>query len=249
MNRRWILTGLTAAAMAVVSPEASAQQAHGFGNKGELIVSADRLVPVFSHTTQSVRPFGGPRTSTIRSSSSLLFGGDVSNRGAGDGGAGVFGMNPHTIPRVAIDYAVIDRLTLGGAAALGFTMGGDSPSTTAFGLAPRVGYILPVSSVIGFWFRGGFSFYSLRTRVDQGPAVNYDIHSTSLFSLDLDPQLAIVPYEHFFFTVGPLVNIPLTGSRTTEQVRGLQPSQVFPEQDVSIFHFGIHAGIGGWFNL
>jgi hypothetical protein len=240
MNERRFVTGLAAAAMVAGATDASAQQARGFGDKGELILSADRLVPVFSHATESVTPPPGPRTTTTRSSSSLLFGRDV----------GFGSRNPHTIPRVGVDYTVIDRLTLGGAAALAFTVDGGPESTTAFGLAPRVGYILPVTSVIGFWFRGGFAYYSVRTREQQvGGDTDHTVVSNSTFSLDLDPQLVVVPYQHFFFTVGPLVNIPLSGARSTETVSRNGTRVIDPDSDLSIFHFGIHAGLGGWFNL
>jgi hypothetical protein len=258
MNRRWIASGLVTSAALFGTTEVRAQDANNFAQKGgQLILSADRLVPVFSFNSVSVRDVDGRRTDSVNgSSSSILWGGDV----------GFGGRNPHTIPRVGVDFTIIPRLTLGGAVALGFTMGGsaetevvdgprtmttrvETPSVTAFGLAPRVGYVLPLGNVLAVWLRGGFAFYSVRVRTEsvfqQGR--RFDTESNSLFSLDVDPQLAIVPFEHFFFTVGPIINIPLTGTRAEERVTGAVTERT--ERDLSIFHFGVNAGLGGWFDL
>ena len=253
MNRRWILAGVTAAAALGWTGTSAAQEANGFGRQGQLILSADRLVPVFSHSNVSVtRTENNVTTTTSQSgsSTSLLFGRNV----------GVDTV--HTIPRVAVDFTVIDRLTVGGALAFGFTLGGevesevgnvrrsiDTPSVTAIGLAPRVGYILPLGSVLAFWPRGGFAFYSVRTKVerDGNNGRETDIDSDSVFSLDLDPQLAIIPLPHFFFSFGPLVNIPLTGSRNSEAIRGATTTT--RTDDLSVFQVGITASLGGWFDL
>src|SRR5262249_33522524 len=149
-----------------------------------------------------------------------------------------FMVNVHSLPRVAVDFTIIPRLTLGGAIAFGFGLGGsdesetiaggvkvtrsaDAPTATAIGLAPRVGDIIPLTEHLAFWPRAGFAFYSVSARSDQ--TIGNDPNNVrtvsvtdTLFSLDLDPQLTIVPVEHFFFHVGPLINIPLSGSRSTE---------------------------------
>ena len=237
--------------------EAAAAPANGMGEQTQLILSADRLVPLFSYARVSeTRNEGAVEVTdaTNGSSSSLLWGGPLSVE------------TPHTVPRVAFDFSIgHTRLTLGGSVVFGFGLGGstetervqngqvvrvevDSPKKTVIGVAPRVGYILPLGEYAAFWPRGGFAFYSVRTRTaEDDNANNTNTLSDSVLSLDIDPQFAIIPTEHVFFNVGPIVNIPLSGSRSAEFVRGATTTTV--ERDVSYFQFGITAGIGGWFNL
>lgn len=256
MKTRTLLALGALGAAALVPTTAEAQDAHGFGSQTQLIVSADRLVPAFSWSsvkeTDSTNDNNSDRTSGT--STSPLFGADL--------GAGTV----HSIPRVGVDFAVIPHLTIGGAIPLAFTLGGsretkrvngntttttttDSPSTSVIGIGPRVGYILTFGDSFGLWLRGGFSFYAVRTTVeDKNDNTNNRLTTKdSIFSLDLDPQFVIAPLEHFFINVGPLVNIPLTGSRTTETVTGNTTRSV--DNDLAVWHIGIHAGLGGWFNL
>ncbi|AKU98923.1 hypothetical protein AKJ09_05587 [Labilithrix luteola] len=216
-------------------------------------------MPLFSYTSTSIENKDGDTTTKVtqNGSSIALLWGDESN----------VSFKVHTVPRVGVDYTIIDRLTLGGSVAVAFGLGGstkttvsgrgtsversgDSPSTTVVGVAPRVGYILPVGDVLALWLRGGFSFYSVseKTPVNNNNNNNdSDKNSATLFSIDLDPQLTIVPMEHFFFTVGPLINIPLTGNVDRTSVRGATTTTV--SNDLTQWHFGISAGLGGWFNL
>ncbi len=83
--------------------------------------------------------------------------------------------------------------------------------------------------------------------VDNNDVVTTRSTTDTLFSLDLDPQFAIVPVEHFFFHVGPLVNIPFGGSRSVQSTVGATTTT--GSNDASVFHFGITAGLGGWINM
>lgn len=255
-----ILLGATA----FVSTETAraAGDAKGFGEKYQLILSADRLVPLFSYAHASATTLARPTNIELTSSQSgagisLLLGRNVGIDEA-------FMVNVHTLPRVAVDFTIIPKLTLGVALAFGFGLGGsrevetlagggklttksDAPTVTAIGLAPRVGYIIPLSEHLAFWPRGGFGFYSVSRREDDVERNRTTTTGDTFFSLDLDPQLAIVPTEHFFFHVGPLVNIPLSGSRSIEQSEG--PNTQTISNDISLFHFGISAGLGGWLSL
>jgi hypothetical protein len=248
------LTGLALLA-AVVPTEASAQEANGLGEKGELIITADRLMPIFSFTSQTVTvTTAGQETKTTDSGSSiaLLFGREPS-----------LTINPHTIPRLALDYSVINHLTVGGSFVLGVGLGGshsveagnttqknDAAKITVVGFAPRVGYVIPLGHTFGFWPRLGLAFYSLSAK-DEDIANNGTKTTTtasdSLWSLDLDPQFVWVPLQHFFAHFGPLMNIPITGSRSVEVAQGGTTQET--KNDLSIFHFGISAGLGGWFDL
>lgn len=250
--------------LAASSRAEAADGAKGFGDKGQLIISADRLLPVISHTYASTTETrNGVELTHSRSVTGLsLFLGR--NVGA-DADANV-PINVHTIPRVAFDVSVIDHLTVGAALAFGFGLGGtvkqdnpapngktttqtDAPSLSAIGVAPRVGYVLSLTDLFAFWLRAGIGFYSVSSsyqRVNNN-AVTDVKDSDTIFSLDLDPQFAIVPFEHFFITVGPLVNIPITGTRSHSETTGANKTTL--DIDLSLFHIGLSAGIGGWFNV
>ena len=254
-----------AATTALAAPAEAAGDAKGLGEKYQLIVSADRLVPLFSYTYASSTTTQNNIELTQSQSGagiSILFG-----RIAGvDGGLPT---NVHAIPRVGFDFTVIPRLTLGAAFAFGFGLGGsnetealtnnvkatretDAPTATAVGLAPRVGYILPLTDHLAFWPRGGFGFYWVSVKTEDVNVNNPNDVTTqsvtdNLISLDLDPQLMITPFEHFFFNVGPLLNVPLSGSRSLDRTQGTQ-TQSF-SNDISLFHLGITAGLGGFFTL
>jgi hypothetical protein len=256
----------TAAVLSSATSEA-AGKANGLGEKGELIISADRLIPLFSftHASATTTANNGVELTTSQSGTglSLLWGRNFGF--AAD--TGTFVVNVHTLPRVGFDYAVIEHLTLGGSVALGFGLGGtteqqieagpvvntrktDAPRATAIGFAPRVGYVLPLTDILAFWPRAGFGIYSVTAKTDQtdnNGVVTTDSVTDTLFSLDLDPELAIVPMEHFFFTAGLLVDVPITGSRSTKTTTGSSSRSV--SNDVSLFQLGITASLGGWFNL
>lgn len=257
-----------AAVLLFAAKGASAQgHANGFGEKGQLILTADRLVPVFSYTYGTVthqQNNGETTTSSSGSGLSLLFGQNLADTGT----RGV-PINVHTIPRVAFDITVIRSLTVGAGVAFGFGLGGtnevetrpnggratstsnDAPTATAIGFTPRVGYIVPIGSVFAFWPRLGMGIYSISSSHEEpapGNAVATVKTNDTLFSLDLDPQFAIVPLEHFFFHVGPVVNIPLTGSRSGERTIGNNTTPLSSD-DATMFNFGISAGLGGWFNV
>ena len=243
-TRRLALSFAILASTAAVSSESLAQSGTHFGDRGQLILSADRLVPVFSYDRRATDvSVGGVRTETSVSNSSisLLWGN---------------GLNPHTVPRVAFDYTVIRGLTVGGSAVVALGVGGstevrrngvsvnnDSPSTTLFGFAPRVGYILPITDAFAFWPRGGFAFYHVSQKF---PTDNDRTQSETLFSLDLDPQFVVTPVPHFGFHFGPLVNLPFpAGSAKTETRQG--GTTVSVSNDLWVFHFGISAGVLGYF--
>lgn len=250
------LVSALAGLVALLTPKsAAAQEANGFGEKTQLILTVDRLMPAFSYTSQTVtNTQGGATLKTTDSGTSAAF---------------LFGREPnlgvvHTIPRVAFDFTVVRHLTLGGAVAVAFGLGGtheedfgnnntrrsDAARTSIIGVAPRVGYVIPLASTFAFWPRAGFAFYSVSTRTSGVAQGNIEVTTTnndSLLSLDLDPQFVWTPIQHFFFHFGPLVNVPLTGSRSIEIASGATTTTT--KNDLSVFHFGLTAGLGGWFDL
>jgi hypothetical protein len=249
------LVGVVGLLAARTASAQSAQDVNGFGEKTQLIVTVDRLMPLFSYSSQSVTNTQG--------------GGVLKSTDSGTSSAFLFGREPslgivHTIPRVAFDFTVVKHLTLGGSLAIAFDLGGtheddfgnnttrksDASKTTIIGIAPRVGYVFPIASTFAFWPRAGFAFYSVSTKTNSLNNNNVETTTTandSLLSLDLDPQFVWAPVQHFFFHFGPLVNIPLSGSRSVENATGANANTT--KFDLSVFHVGLSAGLGGWFDL
>jgi hypothetical protein len=264
VNRSLVAGALVFAAVLAVTKGAAAQEdrAPRFGDRRQLIVSADRLVPLFGFTSQSITANDGDTTTkTTDSGASLAF---------------LVGREPglsvvHTVPRVAFDFAFMDRFTIGTSFTLAFGIDGKNeevrtprqgpatrrentiPGATLLGFAPRFGYVVPLPFLhrtLAFWPRAGVAFYSVKSQREV--TSNLGVTSTSTvtdtaFSLDLDPQIVWTPLPHVLFHAGPLANIPLTGAHDTAFAQGAELKD--RSDDLTIFHFGISAGLGVWFDL
>ena len=250
-NRKTLVAAAAAVATAVTTfaLPASAQKAERFGSKGQVILGADRLSPLLSYSSTSTtvnQPLPGgatfEATTTVKTTSSaILWGGSPSVI--------------YNIPRFALDVAVIDHLTLGGAIWGYFTFGSstespgnngvtvsvDNPKTTIFGVYPRIGYVLNFTDVFAFWPRGGFSITDVHT-TNEPNGRNTVTTTDTPFALHLEPLFAITPIEHVGFTLGPVVDIPLFGAHS---VTTTQPNGVSTSTDGSFkpFQFGIMAGL------
>ncbi len=240
---------------------ASAQElAKGFGTKGEFIVSADRLAPLFTYTnTKTTDNRTNPATTNSTSTTAIGLFPNFNDF--------AFNGNFYNVPRVGFDYTIIDRLTLGGSIAFATQLGSsntqeqgggsvsqDAAKSTYFALAPRIGYILPLSDLFAFWPRAGLSFNLLHTSTPEfgnGRGANVtNSTNTSLWALSLEPLFVLTPVQHFGFFAGPVLDIPLTGSTKTETTTtppgGPAQTQSL-SRDYSSLHFGITAGLLGWF--
>jgi hypothetical protein len=124
--------------------------------------------------------------------------------------------NVYALPRLAFDLVPIDGLTLGGS--LGFSVGdlGGSTTLTTVVVAPRAGFVLGLTKVVGAWLRGGFTYFNATTSDDA------DTRSTTLWglSLNIEPTLMISPFEHVSFTAGLVLDVPMAGKQSTERVVG-----------------------------
>ena len=174
----------------------------------------------------------------------------------------------HTVPRAAADFTVLRRLTLGASIAVAFGVDGvrteerraqgapattrenTVPGSTVLGFAPRAGYVVPLGRTFAFWPRAGLAFYSVRS--ERHETTNTGVTSTAtetdtIFSLDLDPQLVWTPLPHVLVHAGPLANLPLTGSHETSFAQGAETKD--RSDALTVFHLGISAGLGVWFDL
>jgi hypothetical protein len=259
----------------LTAPLAGAQTKGSFGQQGEFIIDADRLMPLFGFSNISLTPLGPPvgpalgpnvskQTTTVTQTSLSLLWGSTSN-GLSAGGSLLETF--FTVPRIGADYVIIPNVTVGGNIIFFTTLGGHQqtetdfsngqqsqtvttgqPSALVFGIAPRGGYILALSDLLSVWLRGGLSYYvgNYKTQTPQGGNVTVtDTVSANQFALDLEPQLVITPVQHFGITAGLTADIPLAGGHSETIDNGTQSNSA--SAGSSIFFFGAQAGLLGWF--
>jgi hypothetical protein len=261
ITRKLAVVGAAMGVLLTASVASAQREGQGFGQKGEFILSADRLVPIIAFTQNRTNDNNdNPNTVTTfnGSSISLLWGNN-----AVSGGGVIGGGNPtfFTTPRVGFDYVVIPNLTIGGDLYVFFTLGQsrttttgdrsvsiDQPSGNAFGFAPRVGYIIGLSEPLSIWLRGGFSFNHAGTSQNVNGCNNDNTTSVNLVGLDIDPQLVISPIPHFAFTVGPAIDFGFAGGASSSTITG-QACNVTTtvSEGYTAYNFGITGGLLGWF--
>jgi hypothetical protein len=253
---------------------ASAQPAgpNEFGHQGQLIFSADRLVPLFAFSSNhmdSFAPVPGSQAdnwTTNQTSISFFWGnnGSIAPNASGAGINDVGTSNVFQVPRLGVDYALMDHFTLGGDLILFFTLGGStthhvqnggvtsdttntSPGVLVFGFAPRAGYVLNLNPQFALWLRGGLSFYQGQSKRTDTATNTTFTDSFNTLGLDLDPQLVWAPMPHFAFTAGPAFDLGFGGHVSQEtQTPGSDTTTSVGYQPIN---FSIELGMLGWFNL
>jgi hypothetical protein len=226
----------TLLALALAAPAA---RAAGVGDHS-LMISADRLFGVANSKTSMETT--NAENSVSRTNVSLLASSPES---------------AYSIPRLAVDVTLLGGLTLGGA--VGFATGSssvkstagtastevDGPDVTSYLLAPRVGWVLPLGGLAGLWLRGGVTYFRSKSKSDTTivnvPGSNSTI--TSGFSANLEPTLTLMPADSFGFAISLVADLPLTGSQTSERVRGSVTTTT--DNDVSVRNIGIMVGVFG----
>jgi hypothetical protein len=151
----------------------------------------------------------------------------------------------YNVPRVAFDFRGPGGSTFGGDIFVFITLSASRSSAvgpssdlnklTVFGIAPRAGYVVPLSPLAYFWPRAGVSFTLLG---DSPPTGNSTTQQQ--FGVDLEGMFVVSPVEHVGIIFGPVIDIPISGSVSTGSGAG-------SSQDVSQFHFGLTAGLSVWF--
>ncbi|HXU80560.1 MAG TPA: hypothetical protein VN914_04145, partial [Polyangia bacterium] len=102
----------------------------------------------------------------------------------------------------------------------------DPVSNTGFGLAPRLGFNIPLAPMFSFWPKAGFGFLHVGTSTPAGSA------SANYLSLFLYAPFLFHPVPHFFIGFGP----SLSGN-----VAGGDSSQHF-------LTFSLSSVVGGYFD-
>ncbi|HEX3344583.1 MAG TPA: hypothetical protein VHS09_08415 [Polyangiaceae bacterium] len=209
-------------------------------------MSADRLLPLLSYESIKTSSNGASDTQS-RFSLALM----------NSGPYGVFS-SFYNLPRVSLDWLPVQNLTIGlstwlytdltasdsvspgGGAASKST---DQPKVTYWGLAPRIGYVIPLGEKLYIWPRAGIEYHSVSTS-DVGNGSG----SIQQFAIDAEAMLVISPWNHFGFTVGPTVDIPVTGEQTLTSASSTGTTATSPTKvDSAMFQVGLSAGMLGHF--
>lgn len=183
MQRR-IVSALAALAVTSGVGLASAEEG-GFGAKGNFVFSAERLFGFSNDKFSYDAPIDDDRTI----------------KGFGIGWTGG-NSTPYNTPRFALDYFINDNLSLGGAfgyASLDIDDSDNDPD--GFILAPRVGYMIGISDVFGFWPRGGLTYYT------------FNDPDFDQFGLTLEGLFSIAPRPGFGFVTGVVFDLGFSGSQ------------------------------------
>jgi len=235
--KRTLQSAFAAAALLATS----SAWAQNFGEKGQIAISAERL---FGFTYDSARVTQNNQDSTASVVHFSVLSSPVTI-GGGQGGIGVWG--GYGSPRVAGDYFVINRLSLG--AALGYAhwslttqaAGPNAAENTTTGdswtIAPRVGYFLNFTDKIGFWPRGGFTYRTFSATPPNGLT-----QSGRDFALTVEAPFAFMLIPHVVFWAGPTLDLGLSGSQKSEQANGSTTSN-----DFNATSFGIQTGLVVYF--
>jgi hypothetical protein len=193
---------LLVAAAALAPAAARAQLEH----KGAVSLSAERLFGL-NHTSATSK-FGGTGTGSLSRTDFGLFMPNAASLGA--------------FPRLALDVAVVDGLTLGGALGVlisdasadnmagGFANSSTSLSGFGFLISPRIGWATALGRATRLWLRGGVSYFRTSSKAD-----NLEFTQDGL-SVDIEPALVVMLGEHFGLLVTALVDLPLTGEVTVK---------------------------------
>ena len=122
--------------------------------------------------------------------------------------------------RPAIDYFVVDDLSLGAFVGVDYTRSPPGDHTTALLIGPRVGYNIALANRLSFWPKAGLSYAHTAGTVE-GPGVTLPggavqrvttSSTNDAMALNLYTPFVFHPVQHFFLGVGPALDVDLTGS-------------------------------------
>ncbi|WP_394823226.1 hypothetical protein [Pendulispora albinea] len=150
------------------------------------------------------------------------------------------------------DYFIIDHLSIGGLIEIAATSGSvktktvaggttaentrDLPTTTAFTLLPRVGYMIPLNSRFAVWPRGGIGYASRQDAVVSATDTGKDTFSSVIFAVDVPFLFRI--NETFFLSAAPELLFSLGGKHSIDIANTSRSA------DASFFQFGLVTGLG-----
>jgi hypothetical protein len=234
----------TAALSAFFVAEAGALAQNHFGDKGQLVLSAENLFALSTERRAEAFPTGDQVNTTNRLG--LLYSDRLDDA-----------ISPHG-PQLGGHYFFAPSMSIG--ATLGYESRGGSvagppvppqaivtnnkPDVSTFVFIPRFGYALPLTPALGFWFRGGLGIYRMG---QSDPNDSRNKEAFTVWLLSLDALFVVSPAQHFAFFVGPQADISFAGSHSATVIRGnvaIEGSQNYSYRDI-----GLGAGLLGYFDL
>jgi len=232
-----------AAVFTFLAHEGDARAQTRFGDKGQLVLTAENLFALSTERRAEAFPTGDDIDVTNR------FGILYSDRQDS--------ISPHG-PQVGGAYFFAPSMSIG--ATIGYESRGGShtPPPTAAGtltaskidvstfiFIPRFGYALNLTPAISFYFRGGVGVYRVGA---SNPNDSRNKDSFTMWLLAVDALLVVTPVQHFGFYVGPQGDISFAGSHSATRVL---PGGIVSEgsQNLSFRDIGIGAGLLGYFDL
>jgi len=121
--------------------------------------------------------------------------------------------------RPAVDYFVIDNLSVGGFLGLEYSHVPTGHSTS-FAIGPRVGYNIPLSRLFSVWPKAGLSFTSVSQTVSATATEAETSTNSSNLAVNLFVPVMLHPAEHFFLGFGPALDADLTGDVKSTTIAG-----------------------------
>jgi len=129
----------------------------------------------------------------------------------------------------AIDYFVASGLSVGGQVLIGF-VSDDAQDSTTIGLAPRIGYNIPIGPTASIWPRAGIA-YTHTSESPTGGGTSIPSYKVTLFAF---VPVIFQPAPHFFIGGGPFLSTDLVSQRNM--------ADYYKSSE-----FGLQATLGGYF--
>jgi hypothetical protein len=121
--------------------------------------------------------------------------------------------------RPAVDYFVIDNLSVGGFLGLEY-LHVPAGHSTSFAIGPRVGYNIPFSRLFSVWPKAGLSFTSVSQTDNANDTLPERSTNSSNLAVNLFVPVMLHPAEHFFLGFGPALDADLTGDAKSTTIAG-----------------------------
>ncbi len=251
--RHCVVIGAAALTLSLASSQAQAQEAaaalgSSFGRAGTLAVGAERMFG-YVHTTlktqQEQPPSDQERTITLNRFTLL--------------GRPTYStelQSPYSTPRIGIDFFPIDGLSFGGSLTYVSESGEtetkgpagsqsqDLDPASGFLISPRVGYGLMFNDIIGIWPRAGITYFTASSENKNAAGQTTSESNVNGLAVTVEVPLILSPVDHVGFTVGPTLDIPLSGGSETDPTDPADPTS---ESDVKFMDIGLNAGLLVWF--
>jgi hypothetical protein len=112
--------------------------------------------------------------------------------------------------RPAIDYFLIDNVSIGAVLGFDYTSVGGA-HTTVYSIGPRVGYNISFKPMFSVWPRVGLSYAGVNQ--SSAPGSNH-------LQLNVSVPFMFHPLRHFFAGFGPALDADLSGANKTTAIAG-----------------------------